>query len=193
MQAESFTCWQWRSFRRSPERAPGVQPSLLIWKLRAISRVQQCFTLLFFFHFTLTRLMGKKGKKRHKQPWSCVQSQSISQAKSHRLNFGKVGRLSGPAHPAGQWQRINQTSSSSSRGLSFTHLISHQAAHKPDCPASRDHSVNKNPCTKHHAQYGWFCSAGPSDRGQRRRYHGAFFKVTASFTLAQLAVAEINT
>lgn len=156
------------------------------------------FHASFFFYFTLTRLMEKKEKKRHKQPWSCVQSQSISQAKSHRLSFGKVGchlRLSGPAHPAGQWQRINQTSSSSSssRGLSFTHLISHRAAHKPDCPASRYHSVNKNPCTKHHAQYGWFCSAGPSDRGQTRLYRGAFFKVTASFTLAQLAVAEINT
>lgn len=125
----------------------------------------------FFFWLHTDSPHGKKGKKRHKQPWSCVQSQSISQAKSHRLSFGKVGchlRLSGPAHPAGQWQRINQTSSSSSRGLSFTHLISHRAAHKPDCPASRYHSVNKNPCTKHHAQYGWFCSAGPSDRGQTR-------------------------
>lgn len=48
VQAGSFTCWQWRSFRRSPRRAPGVPPGLLIWRLRAISRVQQCFTLFFF-------------------------------------------------------------------------------------------------------------------------------------------------
>lgn len=112
-----------------------------------------------FFHFTRTGLMGggKKAKTWHKQPWSCVQSHSISQAKSHRLSFGTVEcplRLSGPAHPAGQWQRIKQASNSSSRGLSFTHLINHRAAHKPDCAASCDHSVNKNPCAKHHAQYG---------------------------------------
>lgn len=134
VQAGSFTCWQWRSFRRSPRRAPGVPPGLLIWRLRAISRVQQCFTLFFF---SLRPCEG--GKKSDTNNLGVVSSHSSS-AKQSRTGW-VLGRWSvRPAHPAGQWQHINQTNSgssgSSSRGLSFTHLINHRAAHNPDRPAS---------------------------------------------------------
>ena len=88
----------------------------------------------------------KKKKKQHKQPWSCVPSQFISQAKSSWLSCGKEGErhlsLSGPVHPAGEWQHINKERPPSAScdaepeqpGLSFTHLISQGVGHRPDRP-----------------------------------------------------------
>lgn len=49
--------------------------------------------------------------------------------------------LSGPAHPAGEWQHINKERPprppTSSRGLSFSHLISQGGGHRPGWPSPR--------------------------------------------------------
>lgn len=86
-----FTCWQWRSFRCLPEHAPGVQPSLQIWRLRAISRVYQCFTLLFF-HFALTRLMREEKKKNEK---SDTNNLGVVSSHSPSARQSRTGRVLG--------------------------------------------------------------------------------------------------
>lgn len=92
----------------------------------------------------------KKKKKLHKQPWSCVPSQFISQAKSGWLSCGKEGGSVTSACPGlltlqGSGSTLTKarppqppaTPSRSSRGLSFTHLISQGAGHGPDRPANK--------------------------------------------------------
>lgn len=151
------TFWQWGSFRCSPECVAGAaEPADA-----KVESHQQSSTM--FHTLALTGWPGGEreseresgGKKRKKEAQttlelceSCVPSQFISQAKSSRLSCGKEGArhlsLSRPAHPAGEWQDINKarppqppaTTSRSSQGLSFTHLISQGAGHRPGCPAS---------------------------------------------------------
>ncbi len=118
-----------------------VQPSQLIWRLRAISRVQQCFTLLLW----LACLVGKKKAAQTTLELCPVTVHQPSKVKLAELweRGERHLSLSRPAHPAGEWQHINKarppqppaTKSQSSQGLSFTYLISQGVGHRPGCPA----------------------------------------------------------
>ena len=117
-----------------------VQPSQLIWRLRPITRFQKCFTPLLW----LPRMVVKKKKKKKRSSTNNlgVVSRHSSSAKQSQAGWavGKRGErhlgLSGPAHPAGEWQHINK-SAAASTSCDAEPEQSGSVLHPPNQPRSR--------------------------------------------------------